>query len=950
MRKSCLMKRIAACAIVLALLLPGCSSRTKQSESSPRFSRNIPSSETKEEKLETPSPEDFFYHAEKTILTIPDVSENASCGHLQYSYADKPIITEHYIVVHANQYYGWNQLGYVDSSTLVSGDWYEANRWVVFDLAGNYLCDLPITNAQINPLFDEDEQGNIVALYALYDESDEYDCVMVQAAKYATSGAVLMEPHPIYAEKEDALTGLHMGKNDEIVFATPSQLVCANLDGTIHSTCTFPENHYCIGVWQKDNVIHTLVVPVTMEESAYDFEPSQEKMPMPTDPDMSSSTSLLFSLSITEKGMICSIEAGKEANNLLTMHIGQSNDGFCAATKNAIGTIDFETGEFCSLMDWNQTDADRNLVINGRFRVASAGVTDHPLNMLYPTDTVFSGMSIQVVEKSFTEIMDAAEENVDWQILPTESDEPISEEPSESSATISEATTTESITESVETVAASQEGSSSEDSAPAGTETTSVVPSESENPVTHIYVATTEETDNGNRPVLLSLVPMEENPHQNQNVIWMGGVHLADSPVATAINRYNADPSHSTWVKLHEYTDYTCNDDYGSWFFVGGIGNLVNSFYVTDNNAEAMTRMIEQVSAGNGPDIIYGAGEVGSLDRRGYLTDLRPYMDGKNGVNYDDYFWSAFDAFEVDGQLYQIPLSFRLIGMLQHNSIMETQPVQTFGDVLSLQNTDEQSLVPDYSTESILELLASGEMNSWMNFDAQTLCVHTDDLVKFLKIAEQLSHISGENQLYPAAAWFFNEEHHLGSMLFEESALLCPVEIGSSEEYCRIDARMPDYTWTGLPGRSADLTSIRSSSTVGIASYSTQKENAWEVIQYLLSADAQKLIRTPASISKGEESATFPVLRSIFYQDYFRMLDANSYEHNEGAYYFIYPVGPDTEPMLEHLLSCAHNRYVYDGDILYILLDECNKCIMGEVTYEEGAAEIIERINQLDDN
>ncbi len=952
-RMNCTIKKIVSGLLVLALLIPGCSLREKKN--SPSFSSRSESisldttETTLEEVVKMPSAEDLFYHAEQKSLYAPDLLDY-KYGYLQYSYSDKPLFTDHYVLVHSNQRYSSQPLDKMEDYYFHEDDFKEVSRWSVFNLSGNYLCDLPVEDTPNGPIyeqsgmiFDEDEQGNIVALYSGYDETSDYGRLMVYASKYSASGEEIMPPTPMFIGDSNLLVGICMGKQDEIIFATSSHLVSANLNGIVHSVCTFPENSCCIGLWKENDVFYILTLPICTPVGIVEYPQEAPE----ADGDTNVDSSLLFPFTVTENGMICVAGDGKSADGMMTMHIGNSINGHCAATKNAIGTFNFESGEFCSLLDWNQTDADLNLVMNGRFQVTSEGMTGHPLNMFYPQESSLPGMSISVVERSINEMIENGMVESDIRIVPSLSetndsvsleqmipttDTSLADRPSEESTTLTSESEMNSETE-------------------VGIETT-VTPNETGQPVTEIYVASTAETRSGNAPLLLKLTQMEENPHQNQKVIWMGGVHLVDSPVATAIRQYNLDTNHPIWVKLHEYTDFVCNDDYGCILINIQVSALYSQNWYETNNDDiaAMERMIDQVSSGNGPDIIYGGGEIGTLDRHGYLTDLRPYMSGKNGINEDDYFASVFDAFEVDNKLFQMPLSFRLVSMLQHTSLIENNGVFSFKDALAQQDKSLETLFPTYLTAYTMMILASSKMNDWVNFDSHTVRVTSTELATFLQFCSSLLSQSEEDQYYMEDILGYRGWCTVGSLISEEDSPLIPVEIGSPEEYCRITGWKDDYSWSGLLGTDTDLTSVHTDCTVGIASYSTQKETAWEVVQYLLSDEAQSLLRPRPSTLGTEDEAMFPVARSVFYQDYFQMLDDAEYHYLDGSYYTARPMDVNAEQNLENMLSAPHSRYIYDQDILYILVEACNQCNMSEVTYEEAAAEMIERINQIDDN
>lgn len=952
MSRNGFIRQTVAGVMALSLLLSGCRPRRMEdrenvSKSNDADAKTITG--TTSEVLEAgpvTSYADIFYHAEKKTLSFPDL-QIAFDSSLIYSECAKPIFTENYILAYVSQTYGTGpNYAYSNySQTYVRENIRYFNRWVVFDTQGNYLGDLSLPEIPAEAVFDQDEQGNIVAAYSGYVSNEEYEGWAVYVAQFAPSGELLMDEPRIWVADQTDPVGFYMGEDGEIVFATTSALYSANLDGTIHAVCTFPEDFSCIGLWEENHSFYTLLFPTLYVTDVYE-EPAD------ANDYGTQNCSILMPFTVSPHGYINIAGEGKVADGLLTMHITPSEQGFCAATKNAIGAFDFSTGEFCSLLDWNQTDADRSLITGGRFKVLSEGAEDQPLDMLAEGDIMIPGLSINTIERKLTVIPSAYEsgQGMDTVVLPSEN-----VEETEVQIESSNMTTTASPSETEMPSETTNTSDLSAVDGVVGEETMAVpVPQEDEDQVTMISVATTEICEYGSVPVLLTIAPVEGNPHADKQVVWIGGVNLVESPVTAAVAKYNADPDHSIWIKLHEYTDYNCNDDYGVWSTVFAFSSLneLNFGNLISNDQRAMEKMIEQVSSGNGPDIIYGAGEIGTLDQRGYLTDLLPYMTGKNGIDQEKYFTSVFDAFKVNGHLYQIPLSFNLVGMIQQTS-QSGVSVRTFKDYLALSNSSGL-LSFDYSsvTQSVL-YMASAEMNNWINYDTEEKRVTQETMEDFLKVSEKLYRSNGQDQFfYESLSWAYAERY----FYFHENNYDIPVNlnvIGSIEEYCRNMICMADYEWTGLPGASSGTTAAQTSNTVGIAAYSTQKEQAWLVISELLSKDAQVTMNAHASTPEGYGTAEFPVMREAFFVEEYQLIDSGELFLFFGEDRYMYTSSPAKSEILkdlEEMLSAPHRRFVYDEEALTIILEGVSAYLSGESTCENCADTMIRHLNQLGDN
>ncbi|MBR6255231.1 MAG: hypothetical protein IKR22_07385, partial [Clostridiales bacterium] len=139
--------------------------------------------------------------------------------------------------------------------------------------------------------------------------------------------------------------------------------------------------------------------------------------------------------------------------------------------------------------------------------------------------------------------------------------------------------------------------------------------------------------------------------------------------------------------------------------------------------------------------------------------------------------------------------------------------------------------------------------------------------------------------------------------------------------------------------------------TAGIAAYSTQKENAWEVIKYLLDTNAQRMLGSQGSYEAHSRNA-IPVNIEAF-RDTSQLDDLSS-----PVFIYVYGIDGDTyqlqlddgKTMLdryEEMLKQPFRRYIRDENVLAIVRDVASRYLASEITVTEAADEIERRIKTL---
>lgn len=817
----------------------GCARRATiddEDDNNPLFTENsiIP-----ESNVETVSVAEPFYNSSKIVLDVNRPLENID-GNFRFGGCDDPMIVGDHIIVRTVY-----SLENVDSEEYYQ----DFCLWNVFDLQGNYVTYLEEDFLPTQTIFHEDKAGNFIAVYADYSFSDDEWIADISVARFDKDGHVIVEPAYLFSDKfSEAVSMVADDNNGEIFVATKHKIVQVDPNGEVMSSISFDYDEETRCLWEEDGEFY-----------------------MQTTQDDSNGTrvAMIYKIEIGPNGYFGLGAAGRDATNLLSMKMYQTNTGIYASTRNALGKLDFSSGDFSSFLDWNQTDIDRSTVFFGNIKVLSEGSSSQPVK-----------------------VMEAAGSN-----------EPVADVTDAPRSDYSDADANEE---------------------------------------TCIAITAMEYVDESMKPTLYLLSPADENPHEGQDVLWVGGIGISSSSLMTSIARYNDSNSQNIWIKVYDYAGFEYD----------------KPLSVVTETQQALEKMAAQVSSGMGPDIIIGAGETGLFDNGRALTDLNAYVDGISGLDRRDYFDSVLSAFETDGKLYQIPLAFTVQGLLGNKSMVGGRPEMNYYDFNSAREylSEDIALFNEMTAEELCNILVEGETGTWINYSNDSVSIDREalkDMImlvtdKLIKDCNEYGWISN-NFWYSDTITYDPNLSMTNESIFLQRAAFEPSTINSIKEYAQT-AIYPDLlSWYGYPGGNGQSLIAQSDMSVGISASSTQKEKAWEVIKYFLNEDNQvELGRSGFTNLYGSEYYV-PLNREAFRtlnEEVNESPDVFTYAFDENYNWVEFYAGEKDEIIknYEMLLDSPMRRYIRDPEVIMIVRLAIGRYYNGEISLDETADVIIKEI------
>lgn len=270
---------------------------------------------------------------------------------------------------------------------------------------------------------------------------------------------------------------------------------------------------------------------------------------------------------------------------------------------------------------------------------------------------------------------------------------------------------------------------------------------------------------------------------------------------------------------------------------------------------KAVANMTNQLAidlmGGTGPDVILNASGLNELENDEYLEDLNKYITGEKGVNKDDYYVNVLDASQVNGKLYNLPLSYALEGIATSTeNVKGDKDGFTFDEYKKF--VDEicngQDPISQYSDRvDYFSDLAAPMINLWIkdgkaNFD--------DDA--FRALAEYVKDNVSET-MTNSDEDFYVETDDMGNLVSNyEVPIATQMYLYNISSYFTSIGDNKELGLYGLPSVDGRGPSIEAVSSVAISAKSEVKDGSWEFAKTLMSEDIQKQAESNVINKKAE--------------------------------------------------------------------------------------------------
>ena len=155
---------------------------------------------------------------------------------------------------------------------------------------------------------------------------------------------------------------------------------------------------------------------------------------------------------------------------------------------------------------------------------------------------------------------------------------------------------------------------------------------------------------------LIELTRADKNPHSGKTVLEIFSPNGIDDKTGEAVTRFNETNSKYFIEYAFDYDDrdnYDDTDDESNedvWMMTK-----------TRNNSSLSNKLAIDIMNGDAPDILLDCSSLSVLNNSNCLADLTPFVKDSDP---DKYFTNIIEGSKTDGVIYQLPVSFRLEGIM----------------------------------------------------------------------------------------------------------------------------------------------------------------------------------------------------------------------------------------------------------------------------------------------
>jgi ABC-type glycerol-3-phosphate transport system substrate-binding protein len=376
--------------------------------------------------------------------------------------------------------------------------------------------------------------------------------------------------------------------------------------------------------------------------------------------------------------------------------------------------------------------------------------------------------------------------------------------------------------------------------------------------------------------------------------------------------------------------------------------------YATEGMTEADQLMAfnAEFAAGKIPDVLLINSD---MDYRNYVSkkmfmDLYPLLDKDTDISRDDLVQSVMKALETDGKLYSVTPHYYIDTLSGKTEIFGDRWGQSLAELKAAGAAyPNASLLAAYNTSNdVITSFALSSVQDFVNYETGECYFDTPEFISLLEVAKE----------YPLeidyATFSFDWLAYMASFASNES-LIMQQGISSFRdiadyEYANFDAPVTLLGYPNKSGGSGAL--IFPDDEVAILADAKNPEGAWEFVKGFMQY-------------KGPENT-----ETSTYSNYFSIMQKNmddyAAEALEDPYYMDYSIGervysthrvflnynivevpnntPEQNAMVINLINSVEHIYRNDEALRQIISDDANIFFRGQISAEEAAAMIQNRV------
>lgn len=375
--------------------------------------------------------------------------------------------------------------------------------------------------------------------------------------------------------------------------------------------------------------------------------------------------------------------------------------------------------------------------------------------------------------------------------------------------------------------------------------------------------------------------------------------------------------------------------------------------YATNNYNDAITKLNNDMIAGNLPDIIVLNTNmpIDSYISKGLLADLYEFMDKDETINRSDYIEGIFKAYETNGKLYELVSNFSISTIIGKSSLVGDTTGWTVDEFIEFADAhpDASLMGREVGRNDFFSSMVRVCFENFIDRDTGECRFNSDDFIKIMEFSTRFPKEIDYDKLYSESNYWDEQQ----SAYREGKTLLDIYDMSNFKTIREIEKGRfgESVTFKGFPGAKGNGAVFNAYTEIAITSKASNPDGAWNFVKYFLSDEYQDLYATNDSYQFPIKKSSLEKLAEISKErPYWEDSDGKK-EYYDNTYWNVSSsvnIGVNTDEdnqKVMDLINSTENISRYDEQINKIINEEADAFFEGQKSSKEVAEIIQNRVS-----
>jgi len=364
------------------------------------------------------------------------------------------------------------------------------------------------------------------------------------------------------------------------------------------------------------------------------------------------------------------------------------------------------------------------------------------------------------------------------------------------------------------------------------------------------------------------------------------------------------------------------------------------------SSEEPMVDMHKDLTAGEMADIV----DLSGLCSDKYVSkeifaDLYEFMEADEEISKEDFMKNVLLAMETDGKLYRITPTFGINSLVTGASDVKMGEKFSVSDLCALEKNGAKAFYMDAKT-TILSRAIELNYEEYVDWNRGSCNFEGESFLSVLEYADT----------YPAEEeMVWDEDTESMTNVVRGKKVLCAsvYNLGMADVQLYEEMFKSDISVVGFPSEVFVGSALSMDREFAISDASKHKEGAWEFLKTYLSREyvsslftADEYLGNPIRKDSMEDKIRRYTATEAYTDDFGNEILPVSYEWGyEDIMMQMSPLSEQQAQLYRDAVMQTDHRYVYDSDVITMVTEEAQPYFDGQISAEEAAANIQERVS-----